>query len=192
MHLGHGVLILSGGFYENGIKKSLAVAQLCALLQEQIQLHSFPLWSYNSEHLTHPLIEHGRVFLRKHGSADVRSDFIYDKATGTVAQQNISANQVLSAGKFLMLRLHYLALRLKLKMYIKRIKKKKIPQSRLQPNLFTGICLSRPCCLYFKYLLFFLSASDIALLSTETQRKLGKSIYMQITSSVCYWRHCVC
>lgn len=60
-------------------------------------------------------IEHGRIFLRKHGFADVRSDFICDKATGTVAQQNISANQILSAGKFLMLRLHYLALGLKLK-----------------------------------------------------------------------------
>lgn len=34
--------------------------------------------------------------------------------------------------------------------YIKKIKKKKnTHKSRLQPNSFTGICFSWPCCLYF-------------------------------------------
>lgn len=61
----------------------------------QIQLHLFPLWCYNSEHLTHPshpLIKRAEVFLRKYCFADVRSDFTSDKAIGTIAWQNISGN----------------------------------------------------------------------------------------------------
>lgn len=121
----------------------------------------------------------------------MRSDFIYDKATGTVAQQNISANRIFSTGNFLMLRLHDLALGLKLK-NINQENKKRRKYPKADCNL---TCLLEFVCIDLTaYILstYCSSSSDIALLSIEMQRKLGKSIYMQVTSSVCYWRHCTC